>query len=327
MFFTRKSGRFISPNDEAKTSTSLLSSLATLASALLTLSPRDLWRELPSNPSFSPLPHCRREMSRKEEFTSTTGSTICLGHFKSKTNTARNHSQVIEHDSVMNTSVQARFSGGLTEAKFGKGFTRRQQSQIQNPLADAEVRRIENYQAAKRDRNEAAAAQRIREMERRNYSAGYNIISGQVVDSQRAASVTKAEGVKCFTSYLGDEAPARGKATLRESQGRYFAPFPSGHNQEYRQKVLYNEGLQTNRYTGILEPHKPDLPSHGIEDQFSKSQYTRTSIWTQTGLCETREPGRFTPRKIPDHPSGNDNIVRSWNTNIDINNRTLQGKE
>ena len=39
------------------------------------------------------------------------------------------------------------------------------------------------------------------------------------------------------------------------------------------------------------------LMSLGVEDQFSKSQYTSNSDRAQYGLAEMRVPGRFNPSK------------------------------
>lgn len=123
---------------------------------------------------------------------------------------------------------------------------------------------------------------------------------------------------------LGPEAPNRGKSVLRESAGRFFTPLGSGHNFEHRQNVLYKEGLSTDKYCGVLEPHKKDLRSYGVEDQFSKSEYTTNSAVTRTGLYESRVPGKYTPRKIENHPAGNPTVVEKWTSKIDLNNKTLQ---
>lgn len=265
------------------------------------------------------------EMAQREEFTSKYGGTISLGRYKNRQTMPRNQDCLLNHTSVVDRTLPAAFHGGLTETKFGKGFSRRQKDQISNPLAESEVNKIEAYQRFKSERTSKTGEVRARTLDQKNNPSGYNIISGQVIDPARTSQSSKSQGLKCFEQVLGEEAPNRGKSILRESQGRYFAPFPSGKNQEFRQEVLYNEGLLNPRRTGILDPHKKDLHSYGVEDQFSKSQYMKTTPVTQTGLHESRDPGRFTPRKIPNHPSGNDGIVRSWNTNIDLNNRTLQG--
>ncbi|RYG99387.1 hypothetical protein EON65_50325 [archaeon] len=185
------------------------------------------------------------------------------------------------------------------------------------------MQKIESYQSLKTLRNEQTATFRSKTMENRSHP-GFDIISGAPKTSMHLSS-SSSGGLKCFKEVLGPEAPHRGQAVLRESQGRYFAPFPTGKNLEYRQDVLYNEGLLSKRYCGILEAHKKDLPSFGIEDQFSKSEYMKTSDATRTGLYEARVPGKYTPRKLLNNPSGNEKIVERWNTDIDLNNRTLRG--
>eukprot|EP01031_Cornospumella_fuschlensis_P032777 gene32777-39627_t len=260
---------------------------------------------------------------KKEEFTSIGGSTISLGRFKHREYDYSGEKQLINHSNATILTPQVKFGGGLHDTKFGKGFARRQQTQIQNPLADSELQKIESYQSLKTLRSEQTASIRAKMIEERSHP-GFDIISGAPKSTMMASS-SSSGGLKCFKEVLGPEAPRRGQAVLRESQGRYFAPFPTGKNLEYRQDVLYNEGLLNKRYCGILEPHKKDLPSFGIEDQFSKSEYMKTSDATRTGLYEARIPGKYTPRKLPNHPSGNEKIVEKWNTDIDLNNRTLRG--
>ncbi len=74
-----------------------------------------------------------------------------------------------------------------------------------------------------------------------------------------------------------------------------------------------------------MDPSKRDLPSYGMEDQFSKNEYMQHSSSTRQGLHETRLPGHFTPRKIDGHPAANETIVSKWTTNIDLTNRALRG--
>ncbi len=164
---------------------------------------------------------------------------------------------------------------------------------------------------------------RSESLRERNVKVGYDIITGTM--KGRGPVPPKPEGIKKVGDGLGPEAPNRGKSIMRETGGRYFAPLGTGHNHEHRQNVLYNEGLSVARKCGILEAKKGDLHSYGIEDQFSKSEYTKNSQVAQTGLHEARIPGRFTPRKVPNNPSGNSAIVEKWGTNIDLNNRTLKG--
>lgn len=261
-------------------------------------------------------------MSRKEEFTSSNGSTICLGRYKHRDGGHAGEQNMLVHGATASTTLEAKFASGLEHTKFGKGFARRQQAAIQNPLSDHQARAIESYQHQKAQRMEKTAEVRSQAIGSRNNANGYDIISGQAKGTPSGRS---QGGIKCHIPALGPEAPARGQATLRESDGRFFMPHANGMRHEYRQNVLYNDGLLCQRYTGILDANKRDLPSFGVEDQFSKSQYMQTSAVTQTGLYETRLPGKYTPRKLAGHPSGNEQIVHKWSTDADLNNRALRG--
>lgn len=264
---------------------------------------------------------------QKEDFTSVGGSSINLGTYKGREFAPNSykadllkHAAFTYHDQV-NVDVG---STGLGATKFGKGFSRRTKEAIDASNRDeSQLQAAEAYQQMRESRSKIQNEMRLRHKLESENKAGYNIISGQPLPGF-STSVSRP-GVKLVGSNgLGPEAANRGKAILRESTGRYHAPFPSGHNQEYRQAVLYKEGLITDKYIGLLEVGKKDLPSYGIEDQFSKSEYTNNSQITRTGLYETRLPGVYTPRKIAGHPSANQQIVNKWNTNIDLNNRTLE---
>ena len=256
----------------------------------------------------------------KEEFSSTIGeSTINLGHFKNKDYSSGTYdAKLLTHTRSLETTQPSIVPQGLEQTRFHKGFNRRHQSQIENPAAG----RAESDAIQRSVRQEAIGQIRTQTLRERDAKTGYNIITGTAKGN--GPPPARPEGIK-KVSELGSEAPARGKSILRESGGRFFAPLGTGHNHEHRQNVLYNEGLSVTRKTGVLEAHKGDLPSYGIEDQFSKSEYMKKSVVAQTGLYESRVPGRFTPRKIPNNPSGNAAIVEKWATNIDLNNRTLKG--
>ncbi len=149
---------------------------------------------------------------------------------------------------------------------------------------------------------------------------GYDLITGQLRGS---GPLHRPEGIRSVGNGLGPEAQLRGKNTLRESGGRFFLPHSSGPTADYRQDVLYKEGLKQEKFSSAIQLGKKDMPSYGVEDQFSKNQYMKTSSAAQTGLYESRLPGKFTPRQIPGNPSGHGGIVEKWTSAVDINNRTM----
>eukprot|EP01039_Chlorochromonas_danica_P002476 gene2475-2713_t len=271
-------------------------------------------------------------MSKKEEFSSNDGSTICLGRYKCKESHPSSHDTMLLHSMTVERQQPANaFHGaGLANTKFGKGFMRRQQPQIAantKPFVGEVIDSQGSIDQMKTIRAERTAQLRTQTLKIRDNPSGYDIISGRPKDPilSKASSTSSSVGIRTFSSSLGEEAPQRGKYVLHQSEGRYFSPLPSGNHQEYRQTVLHHEGLLCPKTTGILEARKRDLPSFGVEDQFSKSQYMKTSIIAQTGLVEKNQPGKYTPRKIPDHPSGNAEIVKKWTTDADLNQRTLRG--
>ena len=247
-------------------------------------------------------------------------STIYLGNYKNKDHKIETYKEtMLTHDRACNTSVQANASQGLSQTRFHKGFNRRQQSSIDNPGAGS----AKTDAIHKEERQKAIASIRKEYIKTQDVKTGYDIITG--APKGRGPVPTRMTGPKLVGDGLGPEAPQRGKNVLRESGGRFFTPLGSGHNYEHRQNVLYKEGLLRDKHCGVLEACKGDMKSYGLEDQFSKSEYTKNSAVTRTGLYETRTPGKFTPRKIENHPAGNPAIVQQWTTSIDLNNRTLSG--
>lgn len=48
----------------------------------------------------------------------------------------------------------------------------------------------------------------------------------------------------------------------------------SGPAHDYRQKVMYTEGLLKPKLSAVIGVGKPEMSSFGVEDQFSHSNYT-----------------------------------------------------
>lgn len=260
----------------------------------------------------------------REEFNSKGGSTIDLGHFKNKTmrNTPYNEKMLL-HDQQCNNIQLGSLKSGLDQTRFHTGFNRRPESKIHKQYFEEGRKRSQEYQAQKDKRNEEISKIRQSTLIKNDARAGYDIISGNI--KGQGPPPSKPQGPRMLGDGLGPEAPARGKSILRESEvARFFTPLATGANHEHRQKVLYNEGLLNEKGCGILQIGKHEMKSHGIEDQFSKSEYTKNSVVARTGLVESRVPGKYTPRKVDGNPSGNNAIVQQWNTNIDLSNRTLR---
>ena len=156
--------------------------------------------------------------------------------------------------------------------------------------------------------------------------SGFNVIS----HAPRGHGVQPIkQGKKRIEMVVSAEIAANSRIQLRESEGRFFMPHASGVGHEYRQKVLGRDGVNGDRYSSVLQEGKADLKSYGIEDNFGKSRYPGGPAVPpdeRVGLHEMREAGKFTPRKQPMHPSGNDEIVRNWGSGLDLSCAALRGK-
>lgn len=210
--------------------------------------------------------------------------------------------------------------GGLRDTKFGSGFQRK--TDISNPAADEIARKQVDIGVHK----EALTQKRAQDLKLLDQKSGFNVINhapkGQGPPPYRG-------GKRRIEMHVSDEIAANSRIQLRESLGRFNMPHSSGVKHEYRQKVLLNEGLIQTRHCAILQPGKADLPSYGIEDNFGKSQYPggpKLPPEQRHGLFELREPGKFTPRKQENNPSGNPALVHSWGSGMDISNSALRGR-
>ena len=163
---------------------------------------------------------------------------------------------------------------------------------------------------------------RMQEMKARASGSGFNILNGQSLDPNAKSQEQNRPPVKNhhYANGLGPEAPARGFSMLRESPvGRFHQPQNSGNNHDYRQATLHNEGLIKPKYSGVIAIGKSDLPSYGVEDQFSKSEYDKNrSDISKKGLYETSVPGKYTPRKQPGNPSGDPVARAHWATGFQL---------
>lgn len=267
----------------------------------------------------------------KEDFSSVGGSSINLGHFKNKQHSQLDFKQsMVTHSTVTLASQDTLPPSGLRTTKFGPGFHRRSEAEIKGVFADENKQAVDAYQTLRASRSQALSQTRLQTLRDHDYRAGYNIINNQVLDNvhphpQVVHQTQNKQGIKMVADKgLGPEAPLRGRSTLRESEGRFFLPYPSGKNQDYRQSVLCREGINSQKAVSIIQLGKRDLPTYGvIDDQFGKSEYTKNSSVTRRGLYEATVPGQFTPRKVPGHPAGDSQIVKQWTSTIDINNRSV----
>lgn len=277
----------------------------------------------------------------REIFSSFQGVSMPLGTYKNRASTKQDFKENFLKTTGISTNAQAEpIKDGLHHTKFGKGFSRRNEANIKNTLAEQERKDIIEYQQKKAGINERLNEHRRDNLKSIDNYNGYNIITNNIRNEafrpesnphhQQLVKPTNT-GIRYIpTEGLGDESRQRGQHMLRDSNARFYTPVPSGHRQNYRQDMLYREGLASSqRYIGVLEPGKKDLISYGVEDQFSKNEYYKPKMEAPPqdmsyGLYEKRLPGQFTPRQIPNHPSANSNAVNNWTTKVDIFNNTTR---
>jgi hypothetical protein len=111
---------------------------------------------------------------------------------------------------------------------------------------------------------------RSEEFTKRSQQTGYNLITGEICGG--GPRIEKPHKTNIGNG-LGTESQRRGMQIMRDSENRYFAPQFSGEHQRYRQEVIVKEGILQPKMSGIISIGKPEAPSYGIEDQFSKNQY------------------------------------------------------
>lgn len=247
-------------------------------------------------------------------FLSTKGNYIGLGnHKRTFEGTHRNSSSLLLHDDGPReiSHSQSDFHGSLSQTRFHRGFQRRGESNISNILKDQEI----DYRKSAEIRKEEMRHSRSQTLIKVASSTKYDIVNGKLPPSQ-SVPPEKPVGIKMCGDGLGDEAPKRGSAILRESVGRYFAPYPTGKNAEYRQEVLLKSGISKQKTSSIIQLGRSDLSSYGVDDQFAKSGYTRHK--EITGLHEMTRPGAYSPLKQPRNPSGNSQLVKTWGKGVSL---------
>lgn len=251
----------------------------------------------------------------REDFSSKgTLSYISLGNYKNKTCNASpgfKDSFLIHQDNNYyekhKNNSEYNSNSGLQDTKFGIGFTRK--SDIINPEKDAR----DSYKQISLQNGAILNNNRRNNLKKVDEKSGYNIITGALKGS---GPIVKNEGKKFVSKELALETIRNGQIQLRDSMLKFYTPQSSGIKCHYRQSILLNEGLHDNRYSAILQSGKKDIPSYGIEDNFSKNQYQKNNERTSNGLYECRIPGKYTPRKDIRNPSGNQRIVDRWTTDI-----------
>jgi hypothetical protein len=216
-------------------------------------------------------------------------------------------------------------NGGLSSTKFGAGFTRKQEKDVQNPAAD----QVNEYYRLASTRKQMANDQRKHFIDQTLNRNGYNPVTGKKLEHIEAPLV-RHEGKRLIIPQVSHEVAANSRIFLRESEARFFMPHATGPKHEYRQDVTTKGGITKPCHSALLQPGKSDFPSFGIEDNFSKSQYPGSQPqdpnYKRLDLPEMREAGKYTPRKQPGNPSGNPELVMNWGSGMDISNKALRGK-
>ena len=76
---------------------------------------------------------------------------------------------------------------------------------------------------------------------------------------------------------------------MHQSSNRYFTQQDKSPTLCNRRKLMITDGLNHAKYSSVIGVGRNDIPSYGIEDQFSKSDYyMKKSASAAGGLCEVR---------------------------------------
>lgn len=263
-----------------------------------------------------------------DEFCSKSGAVIVLGRVKNhdaNPGTVYKHTFIV-HDTKPDAhqhvdTFKDLNKGGLQQTRFHKGFQRKKETDISNVVRDQRLEHAKHV-GQRAEQHQLGRTEFLKTID--NYN-GYNIITGGARQGPGGLAKVRAEGIRPVGDGLGPEAPKRANILLRDSPNRFFTPQYSGPNHDHRQHVLVNDGCFDKRHSSIIIHGRKDLPSAGIEDQFSKSEYTKNSHITSHGLAEKREPAKYTPRKQMGHPSGDPSTVANWGKGIDLSNRAAAG--
>ena len=138
------------------------------------------------------------------------------------------------------------------------------------------------YQAEKAHRKDAEAKMRYEQSLSRSQRSGFNLITGEVVGNGPKSS---RPHTKYLPSGLGPESQHRGMRMMADSSNRYFTPQFSGESHWQRQRTLQTEGLSHPRMAGVIKVGTAESPSHGVEDQFSKSCYMTRAAPLEGKAC------------------------------------------
>lgn len=295
---------------------------------LLYETPGAIPTSLPVKP-IGAVPGMYRENTKaREEFESKEGTAhICLGMYKNHTaqpfqrsynDTFLQHrsSNMISHNDY--TAFQTgdySHNGGLNDTKFGKGFSRKYETSISNPIKDS----INECRIIAEKKGELLNHQRSQNLKRIDSLTGFNIITGEI---KGFGPKETFEGKRRLDGTMSEQTLKVGFTALRESKGKFYQPQMSGELAHQRQNKLNYEGVYRPRCTSIIQLGKEDLPSYGIEDQFSKNEYIIKlpdgDPKMRFGVSEMKVPGKYTPRNQPNNPSGNKELVRVWTKSFSL---------
>jgi len=150
------------------------------------------------------------------------------------------------------------FQSGLSTTKFSSGFMRRQESNVFNPLKDAEAaQKIESE-----NRKELLRQNRKIQLDKNRFGNGFNLINNQEVDRKLIESrADPPRGKKFLQAHTSHESIINGMNALKDGMGRFHYPHGSGDFFESRQETLYREGTHAKKMTRVLGSL---IPSSGI---------------------------------------------------------------
>mmetsp|Transcript_5473 Transcript_5473/g.7506 ORF Transcript_5473/g.7506 Transcript_5473/m.7506 type:complete len:411 (+) Transcript_5473:94-1326(+) len=183
---------------------------------------------------------------------------------------------------------------GLKQTRFHKGFHRRNVRDIvdhETKIAQEEAReQMKSMHLSKR-------RERLHQLDKQNE---YNLLTGEYNESKFKEPSKKI--VDDFRNH--PERRNYGTILMRDSHNRFHMQPYSGMNHDIRQQKLVTEGVLKPKMTSVLGIGRNEMPSYGVEDQLSKSNYVPQSKIKIEGHYERFQGGRWTPNKHQMYPEG-----------------------
>lgn len=211
-----------------------------------------------------------------EEFYTNRGLRVYLGQGKHRVegmSAQTPNPTLLYHQQAPSGEPHFSTSKGLKQTRFHTGFERRQEKNISNIFQQQE----KEYMKTREAKAEILLKFRSERLQALDKSHGYNPITGIAYNpaTETTLATSRSSMRRVANNGMTDQAMKKADINMRNSADRFYLSGSSQPNSELRQKVMLTGGLQHEKTTWSLSVDERGAPSFGVEDQFSKSLYTR----------------------------------------------------